>query len=95
MPDYQIAQERMLFNADKSELLPEGHKDGAFLYASEGTRIPADVCEKHGIKDGKLSGSSKAAPVKKAPAKKAPAKKPAAKPADKEKAPAENKGGDA
>lgn len=83
----QIAQERMFLNADKTKALPEGHKDAAFLYAGVGDEIPASACERFGIVDGKLGGKPAEAPAK---AKAAAKSKPA--PANKEKAPAEDKG---
>ena len=48
------AKERMWWNADRTGLLPEGHKDARILYAAVGDNIPDSAVERFGLKDGSL-----------------------------------------
>lgn len=92
----QICGERLYLNKDKSKLVPHGHDDAAFLYASPGDEIPESAAERFGLKDGKLPkrkeggtppnkerdpGKTKGKPGKGKPTPPAPPAKPAAAPA--------------
>ncbi|MEO0589108.1 MAG: hypothetical protein AAFZ11_00960 [Pseudomonadota bacterium] len=89
----QIAAQRLYLTADKQKLVADGDKAAATLYATPGTTIPESACGMFGLVDGKLP--AKKAPTKKAPTRKAPASKSKPAPANKEQAPAEDKGGKA
>lgn len=54
-----IATERLFLTADKAKLVPEGHKDGAFLYAAPGDEIPDSAVEKFGLVKGGMSAAAK------------------------------------
>jgi predicted flap endonuclease-1-like 5' DNA nuclease len=93
----QIAAERMFLNAAKTKVLPEGHKDCAFLYASKGDEIPAEACERFKIKDGKApakkpksTGNDKGGSTPANKGGNTPANKGGSKPADKAKADAKD-----
>ena len=55
----QIAQQRLYLNADKTGLVPHGHKDVAFLYAGVGDEIPDSAAKRFGLVDGKLKAGGK------------------------------------
>ena len=54
------AKERLWWNADRSKLLPEGHKDAALLYAAPGDEIPESAAKKYRLVDGYLKGGAAA-----------------------------------
>lgn len=84
------AKARLFLNQDKTKLLPEGHEDGAFLYAAPGDEIPGDAAKQFGLVDGDLpKAKAKTAPANKAAA--APTNKGAAAPANKAAAAPANK----
>lgn len=49
-----IARQRLYLTADKSKLVPAGHKSAAFLYAAEGDQIPDSAAARFGLVDGRL-----------------------------------------
>ncbi len=54
MSQNMIAAEKLFLVADKSELVREGDERAAFLYATEGDEIPAEMAEQFGLVDGAL-----------------------------------------
>lgn len=74
MSQNMIAAQRLFLTADKDALVAEGDERAAFLYATEGDEIPAEMAAKFGLVDGAL-------PAKKAKAETKPAKAAEAKPA--------------
>lgn len=54
------AKERLWLTADKSKIVPEGHKDAATLYAAVGDEIPQTAADRYGIKDGAVSAATRA-----------------------------------
>ena len=58
------AKERLWWNADRSKLLPEGHKDAALLYAAPGDEIPESAAKKYRLMDGYLKGGAAAKAAK-------------------------------
>ena len=58
------AKERLWWNADRSKLLPEGHKDAALLYAAPGDEIPESAAKKYRLVDGYLRGGAAAKAAK-------------------------------
>lgn len=54
MSQNMIAAEKLFLVADKSELVREGDDRAAFLYATPGDEIPAEMAEQFGLVDGKL-----------------------------------------
>ncbi len=54
MSQNQIAAQKLFLNADKSEVVGEGDDRAAFLYATEGDEIPAEMAEQFGLVDGAL-----------------------------------------
>lgn len=46
------AKERLWLTADKKRLVPDGHVDGATLYAAAGDDVPPDAAETFGLVDG-------------------------------------------
>ena len=73
------ARERLYLNADRTQILPDGHVDAAFLYAVPGDEIPQSAADKFGLVDGRLPAPA---------ARKAAGK---SKPETKDKPPGENK----
>ena len=54
------AKQRLWWNADRSKLLSEGHKDAAILYAAPGDEIPESAAKKYRLEDGYLKGGAAA-----------------------------------
>ncbi len=54
MSQNQIAAQKLFLNANKTELVIEGDDRAAFLYATEGDEIPAEMAEQFGLVDGAL-----------------------------------------
>lgn len=52
-----IAKMRMFLSASAAFLVPEGHPDGATLYAAPGDEIPADAVDRFNLVDGYIEGS--------------------------------------
>jgi hypothetical protein len=85
--------ERMWFDKDRKKLLPDNHKDAAFLYAAVGDEVPVDVAEKFGIDEkGKLKGKMAAA-LRKENTKVGAGQKSGARGANKQRAGGEDKSG--
>lgn len=61
MQPNQIAKERIYLNKERDAVVPEG-TDAAFLWASKGDEIPAEACERFGIKDGKAPADKEKKP---------------------------------
>lgn len=59
----QIARMRLCLTADCAALVPEGHQDAAFLYASIGDEIPDEAAERFGLIDGLLAGHADEAAI--------------------------------
>ena len=90
-PQGFLATTRLWLNAERTELVPEGDEDCAFLFANEGETIVRADAEKYG-----LIKAEKVAPVEtvEEPAIKQaekPAEKQAPKPKDKQRKPKANK----
>lgn len=49
------ATQRLFWNSDKTRLVPDGHKQAAFLYAAEGDEIPQSMVERFGLVGGGLA----------------------------------------
>lgn len=47
-----FATERLYLNAGKDRVVPEGHKDAAYLWAAEGDEIPDEAAARFGLVDG-------------------------------------------
>ena len=60
------AKERLWWNADRSKILPDGHKNAAILYAAPGDEIPDSAAKKYRLVDGYLKGSAAAKEAAKA-----------------------------
>jgi len=64
--DDYIAEERLWLNADQDKLVPQGHKDAAFLFAIPGDVIPAEKAKAFGLgkKKAEAAGDKKRAPAR-------------------------------
>lgn len=74
MSQNMIAAQKLFLTADKSELVADGDRRAAFLYAVPGDEIVPEMAAKFGLVDGAL-------PEKKAKAEKKPAAAAETKPA--------------
>lgn len=69
--------ERLYLTADRESVVPEGHPDAAFLYATPGKTVSDEEAEKYGLKSAsKTEDKAVAAPTEDKAAAKAPAETP-------------------
>jgi hypothetical protein len=45
-----ITTTRLFFSSDRRRVVPEGHRDAAFLFAAPGDEIPESDVERYGLK---------------------------------------------
>lgn len=54
-------QEKLWLNAEKDQLVPDGHPDAAFLFATPDDQIAVEQAERFGLVDGRLKAGEPAA----------------------------------
>lgn len=58
---FMIAKERLYLTADRSKVVPQGHKEAKTLYASVGDQIPEEAAERFGLSEGVISADAQKA----------------------------------
>lgn len=49
-------REKIWLNADRTQLVPDGHAEAAYLFATPDMQIPVEDAERYGLVDGRLKG---------------------------------------